>query len=339
MSFFPTAQRPTYLVEFNAGKCTRENNTLKPDLRKGTIYMDQSDDQLMHFYWKERKASEPEEDLIIFPDEAEMVRVEECTTGRVYLLKFMSSNQKLFFWMQNKNDEKDEELVNKVNRLINDPQGAIDEGRSPSGRMDFSNDSQDLMQILGDSGQDIGMSQENLMQFLQAAGGFGGTVPTTSRLGGDGPVDTMELDEGAEQGDEKRLSGTQIDSLKEILANTSVSEESSVTVDLSEDVVSVDALNPLLQDDALRLALFPDVTSSTTDQSQNEINQLVESVSFQSSLKKICKALEDNSLDSLLTFLGLDLSASLNTFLKTMERQAELRQQQDQNDQVDPMEH
>lgn len=125
-----------------------------------------------------------------------MVPVEECTTGRVYLLKFKSSDQKLFFWMQNKKDDQDEELIAKVNRLINDPQGVIeddDEGsghRGGGGAMDFSNDSQDIMQILGESGQgnkvgilqpvywwilplDIGMSQENLMQFLQAAGGFG----------------------------------------------------------------------------------------------------------------------------------------------------------------------
>jgi hypothetical protein len=35
MSFFPTAQRPSHLVEFNAGKCIRDNNTIKPDERKG----------------------------------------------------------------------------------------------------------------------------------------------------------------------------------------------------------------------------------------------------------------------------------------------------------------
>ncbi|KAI8083032.1 proteasome complex subunit Rpn13 ubiquitin receptor-domain-containing protein [Halteromyces radiatus] len=341
MSFFPTAQRPSHLVEFNAGKCIRENNTLKPDLRKGVIYMDQSDDQLMHFYWKERKASEPEEDLIIFPDEAEMVRVQECTTGRVYLLKFKSSNQKLFFWMQSKNDEKDEEMVNKVNRLINDPQSVIEEGRS-SGRMDFSNDSQDLMQILGDSGQDIGMSQENLMQFLQAAGGFGGTVPTTTRLGGDGPIDSsMEVDEGHEQREDACLSSTQVESIKNILADITVEDTSDISpIDLAEDVVSVNALTPLLQDDALRQALFPDVPSTTTtNPSQSELTELVQSTNFQSSLQKLNKALQTNALDSILTFLGLDSLSNVNTFLKSMEEQAEIRHRQRQAERHDPMEH
>ncbi|KAI9315858.1 proteasome complex subunit Rpn13 ubiquitin receptor-domain-containing protein [Dichotomocladium elegans] len=149
MNFFPTTQRPKHLVEFNAGKCIREGNMIKPDLRKGIVYMDQSDDQLMHFYWKERRASEPEEvDLIIFPDEAEMVRVDECTTGRVYLLKFKSSNQKLFFWMQSKSDEKDEEVVKRVNQLVNDPQAAVMDD-SPMDYNSPGGSSADMMQLLG----------------------------------------------------------------------------------------------------------------------------------------------------------------------------------------------
>ncbi|CAO3653693.1 unnamed protein product [Cunninghamella echinulata] len=319
MSFFPSAQRPSHLVQFNAGKCIRENNTIKPNLRKGVVYMDQSSDKLMHFYWKERKATEPEEDLIIFPDEAEMVKVEECTTGRVYLLKFKSSNEKLFFWMQNKNDEKDEELVNKVNRLINDPQSVIDEGRS--GRMDFSNDSQDLMQILGDSSQDIGMSQENLMQFLQAAGGFGGTVPTSSRLGGDGPIDNqMEVDESTERTeDNMRLSDTQIESIKDTLSDITIIEDTSsttATIELSENVKSASALNPLLNDDDLRSALFPNVPAVNTDRTQDELNELVGSNEFQQSLRKIENAIQSDALDSTISFLSLDSPPSKFNIIK-----------------------
>ncbi|KAI8333050.1 hypothetical protein BC941DRAFT_358238 [Chlamydoabsidia padenii] len=269
MSFFPTAQRPSHLVEFNAGKCIRENNTLKPDLRKGTIYMDQ--------------------DLIIFPDEAEMVRVDECNTGRVYLLKFKSSNQKLFFWMQKKDDDMDEEWVNKVNRLINDPQSLIEEGRQQSDR-GFPTDSQDLMQMLGEN--DIGMSQENLMQFLQAAGGFG----------------SMDLDEQQQPVDEKRLSSTQIDSMKDIIADVMVTEEES-PIELSDDVLSPGALYLLFQDDNLRSALFPDI-NLTTLPSQQDIHQLVHTAGFQTCLNKIAKALENDSLDPILTYLGLEATTS-----------------------------
>ncbi|XP_037833047.1 proteasomal ubiquitin receptor ADRM1-like [Kryptolebias marmoratus] len=43
-----------YLVEFRAGKMTLKGNTVTPDKRKGTVYIQQSDDSLIHFCWKDR---------------------------------------------------------------------------------------------------------------------------------------------------------------------------------------------------------------------------------------------------------------------------------------------
>lgn len=40
------------------------------------------------------------QDLIIFPEDIEFKHVKQCTTGRVFVLKFKSSTRKLFFWMQ-----------------------------------------------------------------------------------------------------------------------------------------------------------------------------------------------------------------------------------------------
>lgn len=40
------------------------------------------------------------QDLIIFPEDCEFKRVNQCTTGRVYVLKFKASTKRLFFWMQ-----------------------------------------------------------------------------------------------------------------------------------------------------------------------------------------------------------------------------------------------
>lgn len=40
------------------------------------------------------------QDLIIFPDDCEFKRVPQCTTGRVYVLKFKAGSKRLFFWMQ-----------------------------------------------------------------------------------------------------------------------------------------------------------------------------------------------------------------------------------------------
>merc|ERR1719361_416164 len=61
--------------------------------------VEQGDDQLMHFKWKDRTTSTVEDDLIIFPDDVEFKKVSQCTTGRLFILKFKNSTRKLFFWM------------------------------------------------------------------------------------------------------------------------------------------------------------------------------------------------------------------------------------------------
>ncbi|KAI8905256.1 putative ARM-1 protein variant 3 [Powellomyces hirtus] len=124
------------LVQFRAGKCTRSGTTVTPDTRKGLLYMNQGEDSLMHFYWKDRRTGAIEDDLIIFQDEADFEKVTQ-SNGRVFVLKFKSSSQKLFFWMQEPKADKDEELVAKVNSLINNPPS--------TGDADMDND---LMQVL-----------------------------------------------------------------------------------------------------------------------------------------------------------------------------------------------
>merc|ERR1712008_320448 len=76
--------------------------------------VEQGEDQLMHFKWQDRTTSTVEDDLIIFPDDVEFKKVSQCTTGRVFILKFKSTSRKLFFWMQEPKDDKDEELCKKA---------------------------------------------------------------------------------------------------------------------------------------------------------------------------------------------------------------------------------
>ena len=76
------------LVEFKAGKMTLKGKMVHPDKRKGLVYVYQSDDSLMHFCWKDRTSGVVEDDLMIFPDDIETRKVAQCTTGRVFLMKF-----------------------------------------------------------------------------------------------------------------------------------------------------------------------------------------------------------------------------------------------------------
>ncbi|KAI8646835.1 proteasome complex subunit Rpn13 ubiquitin receptor-domain-containing protein [Parasitella parasitica] len=316
MSLFPTAQRNTHLVEFNAGKVIRDGSTLKPDTRKGVIYMDQSDDQLMHFYWKERKAADPEDDFIIFPDEAELSCVNECTTGRVYILKFKSSSQKVFYWMQSKNDEKDEELVNRVNQLINDPQSAANDGSDRDADFEYEgNAHSDLMQILGGGSQgdlDMNMTQDNLLQFIQNAGGLSSNL--SSSLPG---------------ASSNAISASKWNELRSTLDDIIIPEEPA-SFDLS-DALEADALNAILADSDIRSALFPFVSDSR-ERSAEEISQLIQSQQFQQRLQAIDFALQNDALTSIV--ISLDTENDIKSFLKAVEEYAK-RKQSDDSDAMD----
>ncbi|KAF6213350.1 hypothetical protein GE061_011069 [Apolygus lucorum] len=148
------------LVEFKAGKMMLKEKMVHPDKRKGLIYIYQSDDSLMHFCWKDRSNGSVEDDLIIFPDDVEFKRVPQCTTGRVYLLKFKSSSRKFFFWIQESKTDKDEDNCRKVNEILNNPPAPQRSGgATPDG---------DLQNLLSN------MSQQQLLQLFGGVGQIGG---------------------------------------------------------------------------------------------------------------------------------------------------------------------
>ncbi|XP_056131468.1 proteasomal ubiquitin receptor ADRM1 [Lampris incognitus] len=161
-----------YLVEFRAGKMTLKGSTVTPDKRKGMVYIQQSDDSLIHFCWKDRTTGNVDDDLIIFPDDCEFKRVNQCTTGRVYVLKFKAGSKRLFFWMQEPKTDKDEEYCRKVNEYLNNPPipGAPGSGGSGSLELSAVGGEGGLQSLLGN------MSHNQLMQLIgpTGLGGLGG---------------------------------------------------------------------------------------------------------------------------------------------------------------------
>jgi len=179
------------LVEFRAGKMTLNASTkmVSPDKRKGLVSVYQSDDHLMHLTWKDRTTGTLEDDLIIFPDDCEFQSVPQCTTGRVFILKFKTSNKRVFFWMQEPKADKDEELCKKVNDSLNNPPAP---GTSRSGgaggaggmggvlppNLDFNNLGDSELQNLLNN-----MSQSQLIQlFGGSLGGGAGNMPGLASL-------------------------------------------------------------------------------------------------------------------------------------------------------------
>ncbi|XP_070823722.1 proteasomal ubiquitin receptor ADRM1 isoform X1 [Chaetodon trifascialis] len=155
-----------YLVEFRAGKMTLKGNVVTPDKRKGTVYIQQSDDSLIHFCWKDRTTGNVDDDLIIFPDDCEFKRVNQCTTGRVYVLKFKAGSKRLFFWMQEPKTDKDDEHCRKVNEYLNNPPipGAPGSGGGSGHELSALGGEGGLQNLLGN------MSHNQLMQLIGPTG-------------------------------------------------------------------------------------------------------------------------------------------------------------------------
>ena len=161
-----------HLVEFRAGRMTLKGRMVHPDKRKGLLYVYQGEDSLMHFCWKDRTTGEVEDDLLIFPDDCEFVRVNECTTGRVYVLKFKSFSKKYFFWMQEPKSEKDDDYCRRINEALNNPPTSGARGGGSSGAQDG-----ELQNLLNN------MSQQQLMQLFGGVGQIGGLSSLLGTMG------------------------------------------------------------------------------------------------------------------------------------------------------------
>lgn len=120
---------------------------------------------------------------MIFPDDVEIKKVSQCTTGRVYLLRFKSSNKKLFFWMQETETDKDEKLWKKVNDSLNSPPapGSSSSSASTGERATTSGALANVLnqELSGMEGSELhnligSMSEQQLQMFL------GGFMPVNS---------------------------------------------------------------------------------------------------------------------------------------------------------------
>lgn len=105
-------------MEFKCGRMDWDGRMVTADKRKGKIVLFTSEDeQLTHFQWHDRGSNQMVTDLIVIND-AYFERVAKCTTGRVYILRFTSSDKKLFFWMQEPKEDGDKDLIKKFNEAV-----------------------------------------------------------------------------------------------------------------------------------------------------------------------------------------------------------------------------
>ncbi|KAG1058124.1 hypothetical protein G6F43_000068 [Rhizopus delemar] len=304
--------------------------------------MDQPEDQLLHLYWKERSPqANIEDDIIIFPGEATFNKVSQCTTGRVYLLKFNNSNEKHFYWMQNKSDGKDQEYANSVNELIGDSEDDI----NMSAELDENTSHAEIMRLLNPS-----ITEENVLEFLNnmsrsrrpqseenrrssrarreqtedptpvTTTTATTTTATTTTATPDPalpqePNPTPAVPTGIEQGDQPDYG-----QLAQMLTNFSGQQRGMIAL---TDILNNQSLTPLLNDDQICESLTPYLPEQS-EKSAEEVRQVVRSPQFSQALQTLTVALQTGQLGPLLSLLGLDSSAGygVEAFLNAIEKQA-----------------
>ncbi|XP_078274830.1 proteasomal ubiquitin receptor ADRM1 isoform X3 [Rhinoraja longicauda] len=328
-----------YLVEFRAGKMSLKGSTVTPDKRKGQVYIQQTDDSLIHFCWKDRTAGTVEDDLIIFPDDCEFKRVAQCTTGRVYVLKFKAGSKRLFFWMQEPKPDKDEEFCRKVNEYLNNPPmpGALGSGGSSGGH--------ELAALGGESGlQSLlgNMSHNQLMQLMGATGlgGLGslgalaGPAGLAGLLGSGGPSaassSSGSRSQSAAIAPSSTTSAVRMTSVPSVaaalapvpspsvaspgvpaaaLTTPATPKTGSTAVDLAS-VLTPEVMGPILANAEVQERLLPYLpTGESLPQPAEEIQNTITSPQFQQAMSMFSAALASGQLGPLMSQFGLPAEA------------------------------
>jgi len=371
MSLFGANQtsRSKNVVEFKAGKMNLKNKMVHPDKRKGLVYVYQSDDSLMHFCWKDRTSGIVEDDLMIFPDDVEIKKVSQCTTGRVFLMKFKSSNKKFFFWMQETDSEKDEKLWKKVNDSLNNPP-ALGSSSSSTSAGERGATSGALANVLGSEfggleGSELqnligSMSEQQLQMFL---GGFmpvnspssnrSSSIPssqasrvqsTVSATRGEPTPASATTEKKPTQSTEetkKDDSGQkmQFSDFQNLLGNLSQGMGGRQEIDLSE-LVPLDIMAPILGNKDIQERLvqhLPD--SNILPKTEQEIRTTLTTPQFKKAMSSFGHALQSGQLGPLLQQFNLPeevtlaaAQGNLEAFAKAMESYAQQQKEKKSDD-------
>lgn len=124
------------LITFKAGTCVVDQSSkpykVVPSPTLGLLYL-YAEENLIHFCWRERGKSVHDEenlDLVILPADCRFCPYENApahVNGRIFVLKFSSSSQRYFFWLQSRPhdskqpgrfSERDLKIGRVVNRLL-----------------------------------------------------------------------------------------------------------------------------------------------------------------------------------------------------------------------------
>ncbi|KAG0044435.1 hypothetical protein BGZ83_010343 [Gryganskiella cystojenkinii] len=291
----------THLLEFRAGRCfrTEGTNTVKPDPTKGLVYLS-NEDGLTHFYWKNNATGTIEDDFILFPGDAEVVKVPQCTTGRVIMLQFQSSSEKLFFWLQEKSTDRDTIILEQLNTIIQTQEDEDEEEYLDS--------------------EDVAM--EGVEDSVAPSTDFAPAAPVASGFSAPTSATTSAAAGGSS------LTSQQMDQLRHLLGGIQVppqalqqrQQRSNLRLD---HILTPGAVAPLLNNPEICAALFPHLPENS-NRTPEEIQAVVRTPQFSQALVSLSTALESGQLGPLLRQFGLGPNAGdgVQGFLDAIQEQA-----------------
>uniref|UniRef100_A0A6M2DHJ8 Proteasomal ubiquitin receptor ADRM1 homolog n=1 Tax=Xenopsylla cheopis TaxID=163159 RepID=A0A6M2DHJ8_XENCH len=358
-----------HLVEFRAGRMTLKDKMVEPDKRKGFLYLYQSDDSLIHFCWKDRTTGVVEDDLIIFPDDCEFVKVSQCTTGRVYVLKFKTSSRKLFFWMQEPKTDKDDEWCRRINEILNNPpsMAGFREPR-PATEGELQNllnsmSQQQLMQLFGGVGERINsilgpMGRRASSRYgtpSQANNAAGGTIVASPDSADVNSTESAKppttTDSKAKNSDDKSTptrQPIQLADLQNYLSTLTSPDghSSQQNVDLAS-ALSVDALQSVIKDDDRVAVLGPHLPPAEAETAvpRDHLRDTIASPQFHQAVSMFSNALQSGQLGPVVSQFDVNSEAvtaankgDVEEFVKALEGKPSKIEKKDAEENVVPPE-
>ncbi|KAI8345957.1 proteasome complex subunit Rpn13 ubiquitin receptor-domain-containing protein [Mortierella sp. GBAus27b] len=302
-----TATKP-HLLEFKAGRCFRTSGTniVKPDPAKGLVYLDE-EDGLMHFYWKNRTTGDTEDDWVLFPGDAELILVPQCTTGRVVMLRFKSSSEKLFYWIQEAKTDRDEFILQRVNTLIQAQEDNMDQYLDEDSAMESVEEPADT-------------SAGGATTMIAPSAAFAPAAP----VGRSSTASANLLSSMPATG--SSLTSQQMDQLRQLLGGIQVPPSAAARPQRSnlrlDHVLTPGAAGSLLNNPKICEALFPHLPESS-ERTPEEIQAIVRTPQFSQALVSLSTALESGQLGPLMRQFGLGPNAGdgVEGFLSSIQDQ------------------
>ncbi|CAE6520061.1 unnamed protein product [Rhizoctonia solani] len=115
----------TELFSVKTGRAFRREGTnfIDSESTRGTLFLEAGDDDLLYLRWRARDgdtSTREDLELVIFPSDAKLEKISNDPSIRMYVLKFESSDQLHFFWLQDPDNSHDASNIAKINSIFSE---------------------------------------------------------------------------------------------------------------------------------------------------------------------------------------------------------------------------